>query len=56
MSFSRVYLFLFSDTFSSLHSNQFKSANDFLYSASLDDVEMAIIFKSPEVRKGGRGW
>ena len=35
-----------------MHNNEFKSADDFLYSASLDNIEMAIVFKSPEVREG----
>ena len=29
--------------------NQFRSANEFLYASYLDDVQMVIVFESPEV-------
>ncbi len=35
--------------FSSIHGNEFANANDLLFRASLDKVEMVIIFDAPEV-------
>ena len=37
------------EAFSGVKGNQFSSPDDFLYSASLDNIKMIIIFKSPEV-------
>ena len=34
-----------------MQESEFRSANDFLYSASMDKIQMIIIFKAPEVRQ-----